>query len=228
MKNQAALLKHLQEVTKQKLEAKLIGTKFRIYPQTPYSYHQIRRYINENSFRKLHLYAARRQDAPCGHQRAPHRYVSHADRSRSGDAGKYCTCTPRGVKCVKNHLAKDCTKPIDEKPKCCLCEGDHPANCVGCPKYSRHRIAEEKEKTIKKRSSPTGATKKLTSGSSVPKMPHSASSPPQPTETRNPPTTSTSTPKQNNNQEFSTDIFDELRNPAVQETFELLEQFIKI
>ncbi|GFW68404.1 hypothetical protein TNCV_3617491 [Trichonephila clavipes] len=32
VKNQAALLKHLQDVTKQKLEAKLIGTKFRIYP----------------------------------------------------------------------------------------------------------------------------------------------------------------------------------------------------
>ncbi|GFQ93398.1 hypothetical protein TNCT_642261 [Trichonephila clavata] len=46
--NQAALLKHLQGVTKQKLEAKLIGTKFRIYPQTPYAYTLIRRYIDEN------------------------------------------------------------------------------------------------------------------------------------------------------------------------------------
>ncbi|GFT99313.1 nucleic-acid-binding protein from transposon X-element [Trichonephila clavipes] len=49
VKNQAALLQHLQNITKQKLEAKLIGTKFRIYPKTPYAYHQIRRYIEENS-----------------------------------------------------------------------------------------------------------------------------------------------------------------------------------
>ncbi|GFS64145.1 hypothetical protein TNCV_3945121 [Trichonephila clavipes] len=49
VKNQAALLQHLQTITKQKLEAKLIGTKFHIYPKTPYAYHQIRRYIEENS-----------------------------------------------------------------------------------------------------------------------------------------------------------------------------------
>ncbi|GFQ87995.1 nucleic-acid-binding protein from transposon X-element [Trichonephila clavata] len=47
--NQAALLKHLQGVTKLKLEAKLIGTKLRIYPQIPYAYTLIRRYIDENS-----------------------------------------------------------------------------------------------------------------------------------------------------------------------------------
>ncbi|GFU53041.1 hypothetical protein TNCV_3098291 [Trichonephila clavipes] len=53
--NQAALLQHLQTITKQKLEAKLIGTKFRIYPKTPYAYHQIRRYIEENSL-ESHTY----------------------------------------------------------------------------------------------------------------------------------------------------------------------------
>ncbi|GFX77465.1 probable RNA-directed DNA polymerase from transposon X-element [Trichonephila clavipes] len=42
------------------------------------------------------------------------------------------------------------------------------------------------------------------------------------------PTASTSQPKQNNNPETISDIFDELKNPAVQETFELLEEFIKI
>ncbi|GFT46466.1 hypothetical protein TNCV_3219621 [Trichonephila clavipes] len=55
VKNQAALLQHLQTITKQKLEAKLIGTKFRIYPKTPYAYHQIRRYIEENSL-ESHTY----------------------------------------------------------------------------------------------------------------------------------------------------------------------------
>ncbi|GFW47282.1 nucleic-acid-binding protein from transposon X-element [Trichonephila clavipes] len=230
VKNQAALLKHLQEVTKQKLEAKLIGTKFRIYPQTPYSYHQIRRYINENSLESftymlpedkmlrvvirglpidmsatqivadLEMQGFNIKECPNMQSRktgqpmplfmlsmeSPEKHKTifkkvtsigyvkcevEILRKKHGlpqcfrcqgffHSSKYCTCTPRGVKCVKNHLAKDCTKPIDEKPKCCLCEGDHPANCVGCPKYSRHRIAEEKEKTIKKkRSSPTGATK---------------------------------------------------------------------
>ncbi|GFW24046.1 hypothetical protein TNCV_4950901 [Trichonephila clavipes] len=46
VKNQAALLQHLQTITKQKLEAKLIG-KVQIYP-TPYAYHQIRRYIKNS------------------------------------------------------------------------------------------------------------------------------------------------------------------------------------
>ncbi|GFT51698.1 nucleic-acid-binding protein from transposon X-element [Trichonephila clavipes] len=55
VKNQAALLQHLQTITKQKLEAKLIGTKFRIYPKTPYAYHQIRRYTEENSL-ESHTY----------------------------------------------------------------------------------------------------------------------------------------------------------------------------
>ncbi|GFU10713.1 RNA-directed DNA polymerase from mobile element jockey [Trichonephila clavipes] len=47
--NQAGLLKHLQDLTKIKLEAKLIGSKLRIFPQTAYAYHLIRKYIEENS-----------------------------------------------------------------------------------------------------------------------------------------------------------------------------------
>ncbi|GFU79597.1 hypothetical protein TNCV_1890891 [Trichonephila clavipes] len=47
--NQAGLLKHLQGLTNLKLEAKLIGTKLRIYPQTAYAYHLIRKYVNENN-----------------------------------------------------------------------------------------------------------------------------------------------------------------------------------
>ncbi|GFW49126.1 RNA-directed DNA polymerase from mobile element jockey [Trichonephila clavipes] len=47
--NQAGLLKHLQDLTKLKLEAKLIGSKLRIFPQTAYAYHLIRKYVEENS-----------------------------------------------------------------------------------------------------------------------------------------------------------------------------------
>ncbi|GFR02786.1 hypothetical protein TNCT_732941 [Trichonephila clavata] len=49
VKNQAALLKHLQEITKIQLQAQLIGTRMKVYPQTPYAYHIIRRYINDNN-----------------------------------------------------------------------------------------------------------------------------------------------------------------------------------
>ncbi|GFU54364.1 nucleic-acid-binding protein from transposon X-element [Nephila pilipes] len=43
----ATLLKKLQEITKIKLVAKLTGTSLRIFPQTPYAYHTIRRYVDE-------------------------------------------------------------------------------------------------------------------------------------------------------------------------------------
>ncbi|GFQ95210.1 nucleic-acid-binding protein from transposon X-element [Trichonephila clavata] len=45
--NQDALLKHLREMTRVNLEAKLIGNKLRIFPQTAYAYNHIRRYIAE-------------------------------------------------------------------------------------------------------------------------------------------------------------------------------------
>ncbi|GFX36928.1 nucleic-acid-binding protein from transposon X-element [Trichonephila clavipes] len=48
VKNQAALLKHLQDITKQKLQAQLLGTRMKIFPQTPYAYHTIRRYVDKN------------------------------------------------------------------------------------------------------------------------------------------------------------------------------------
>ncbi|GFY43090.1 RNA-directed DNA polymerase from mobile element jockey [Trichonephila inaurata madagascariensis] len=46
--NKAGLLKHLQDLTKLKLEAKLIGSKLRIFPQTAYAYHRIRKYVDDN------------------------------------------------------------------------------------------------------------------------------------------------------------------------------------
>ncbi|GFU00906.1 nucleic-acid-binding protein from transposon X-element, partial [Trichonephila clavipes] len=179
VKNQAALLQHLQTITKQKLEAKLIGTKFRIYPKTPYAYHQIRRYIEENSS-ESHTYMLPEDkllravirglptdmsptqiiadlETQGFHIKDCHNMQIEALRKKYGPpqcfrcqgffhSSKYCTRTPRCVKCAKNHLAKDCKKPIDEKPKCCLCEGEHPANYLDCPKKPRHRIAEEKER----------------------------------------------------------------------------------
>ncbi|GFW56158.1 probable RNA-directed DNA polymerase from transposon X-element [Trichonephila clavipes] len=147
-------------------------------------------------------------------------------------SSKYCTRTPRCVKCAKNHLAKDCTKAIDEKPKCCLCEGEHPANYLNCPKNPRHRIAEEKEKkkTTKKPAYITPEPPKVNfweqRAKTAAQRQQSTSTNQQKQEKT--PTASTSQPKQNNNPETISDIFDELKNPAVQETFDLLEEFIKI
>ncbi|GFY63745.1 nucleic-acid-binding protein from transposon X-element [Trichonephila inaurata madagascariensis] len=46
--NQAGLLKHLPDLANLKLEAKLIGTKLRIYPQMAFAYHRIRKYVDDN------------------------------------------------------------------------------------------------------------------------------------------------------------------------------------
>ncbi|GFX55663.1 nucleic-acid-binding protein from transposon X-element [Trichonephila clavipes] len=302
VENQAALLHHLQNITKQKLEAKLIGSKFRIYPKTPYAYHQIRRYIEENSLEShtymlpedkllravirglptdmsptqiiadlesqgFHIKDCHNMQSKKTGQAMPlfmlsmerneeHKKIFQsvtsigyikcqveALRKKYGPpqcfrcqgffhSSKYCTRTPRCVKCAKNHLAKDCTKAIDEKPKCCLCEGEHPANYLNCPKNPRHRIAEEKEKK-RQQKKPAYITPEPPKVNFWEQRAKTAAQRQQSTSTNQQkqektPTASTSQPKQNNNPETISDIFDELKNPAVQETFELLEEFIKI
>ncbi|GFY42224.1 RNA-directed DNA polymerase from mobile element jockey [Trichonephila inaurata madagascariensis] len=147
-------------------------------------------------------------------------------------SSKYCTRTPRCVKCSKNHIVKDCPKPIDGKPKRCLCDGEHPANFLDYPKNPRHRIVEEKEKKLKSK-------KKIHVVPEPPKVnfweerAKTATQRQQPTSTdqpkpKIPPAASTSSSKQSNSPDFTPDIFNELKNPAVQETFELLEQFLEI
>ncbi|GFW03528.1 nucleic-acid-binding protein from transposon X-element [Trichonephila clavipes] len=60
-------------------------------------------------------------------------------------SSKYYTRAARCVECAGDHLAKDCVKPIDQKPKCCLCEGEHPTSFLGCSKErSRRRKASTK------------------------------------------------------------------------------------
>ncbi|GFX19498.1 putative RNA-directed DNA polymerase from transposon X-element [Trichonephila clavipes] len=172
VKNQAALLKHLQEVTKQKLEAKLIGTKFRIYPQTPYSYHQIRRYINENT---LESFTYMLPEEKMFHavirglliDMSPSQiiadietqgfHVKECHNMQSRKTGQPMPLFMLAMESTEQHktifkqvtsigFVKYCPKPIEEKPTCCLCGGDHPANFLDCPKNPRHRIAAEKEK----------------------------------------------------------------------------------
>jgi len=45
------------------------------------------------------------------------------------------------VKCAGNHWTKECKKPIDTKPTCANCGGEHPANYKGCPVYKKKQEA---------------------------------------------------------------------------------------
>ncbi|GFX28827.1 nucleic-acid-binding protein from transposon X-element [Trichonephila clavipes] len=201
-----------------KLEAKLIGTKLRIFPQTAHAYHLIRKYVEENSLesytyilpedKKLRLVIrGLPTDMPpieiIGSLAAKKITVNECHIMTSKKTGKemplflitmdkteqtkaayhvteigymnvkveslrpkygppqffrcqgffhssrFCTGTPRCVKCAGNHLAKECSKPINQKPKCCLCEGEHPASFLGCPRNPRDKV--EKEETSNKK-----------------------------------------------------------------------------
>lgn len=49
---------------------------------------------------------------------------------------KYCNRKPRCVKCAGDHLTKNCQRTTeDDKVKCVLCNGSHPANYKGCKHY---------------------------------------------------------------------------------------------
>ncbi|GFT76726.1 RNA-directed DNA polymerase from mobile element jockey [Trichonephila clavipes] len=121
-------------------------------------------------------------------------------------SSRFCTRTTRCVKCAGNHLAKDCSKPIDQKPKCCLCEGEHPASFLGCPRNPRNKT-EKEDSTNKKATKPVKTT-------------FTTPAPPKPSQA-----TSSAAPS---SVESAEDLFDQLNSPAVRETFDLLEEFIKI
>lgn len=55
---------------------------------------------------------------------------------RFGHSSLQCGHSPRCVKCGKNHPSKECTKPKEDSPTCCNCNGKHTANYRGCPYYT--------------------------------------------------------------------------------------------
>ncbi|GFU01180.1 hypothetical protein TNCV_5108721 [Trichonephila clavipes] len=62
-----------------------------------------------------------------------------------------------GVSCAPKPSGEGLQKPIDEKPKCCLCVGEHPANYLDCPKppaSDRRREGEEEKREEKPTSHP--------------------------------------------------------------------------
>lgn len=46
-----------------------------------------------------------------------------------------CNLAYRCVKCAGPHDAKKCSKPIEDPPKCCNCNGNHVASWKGCPTH---------------------------------------------------------------------------------------------
>lgn len=52
-----------------------------------------------------------------------------------GHSKKYCSYSPRCVRCGEEHPSTHCTKTRDLPAKCALCKGDHPANYKGCQIY---------------------------------------------------------------------------------------------
>lgn len=52
-----------------------------------------------------------------------------------GHTKKYCSYSPRCVRCGGHHPSSSCNKSNDSPAKCALCEGDHPANYKGCHIY---------------------------------------------------------------------------------------------
>ncbi|GFQ70011.1 nucleic-acid-binding protein from transposon X-element [Trichonephila clavata] len=261
--NQAALLKHLQQITKLKLEAKLIGTKFLVFPQTPYAYSLIRRYIAENSLegytymlpedKKLRaVIRGLPIDMP------PMEIISDLDKQgfRNRDSNQLRKVTveilrkkygpPQCFRCQgfstpanlhahtqvrqvrRQSSCQECEKLFGDKPKCCLCGGEHPANFLGCPKNPKPRIDAEKEKKRQQRAALTNPEptkvnfwEQRTQSATQSQQPISTS---QPGPSTAPPPSSKPVTSQNS----PSDLFEQLKNRAVQDTFELLEQFITI
>jgi len=48
---------------------------------------------------------------------------------------KYCSYSPRCVRCEGHHPSFSCSKSNESPDKCALCEGDHPSNYNGCCIY---------------------------------------------------------------------------------------------
>ncbi|GFS74248.1 hypothetical protein NPIL_429831, partial [Nephila pilipes] len=52
---------------------------------------------------------------------------------------------PKCVKCAGDHLTKECLKDIKTPPKCCLCDGPHPANYLQCPRNPANHPPKQKQ-----------------------------------------------------------------------------------
>ncbi|GFW17263.1 RNA-directed DNA polymerase from mobile element jockey [Trichonephila clavipes] len=253
VKNQVALLKHLREITKLKFQAQLLGTRMKIFPQTPYVYHTIRRHINENNLeghtfmlpeeKKLRTVV---RGLPIdtdpldiiSELKSPNVNVEECYNMINRKLGApmplfviICTMSEnnRGLHKIPelnnvkikieilrkkygppqcDHLSKDCKKTLDEPPKCCHCDGDHPASYLQCPKNPQNKPKKEKGKLSQNQR-------------------EIFEFPPPPAVNPEPIPSTSQSPQQPGTQ-TSPDLFIQLRDPEVVDLFQGLQDFIQI
>ncbi|VVC25054.1 Pre-C2HC domain,Zinc finger, CCHC-type [Cinara cedri] len=54
-----------------------------------------------------------------------------------GHSKRYCSYSPRCVRCGEDHPSTHYSKTSDSPTKCALCIGDHPTNYKGCQTYKK-------------------------------------------------------------------------------------------
>ncbi len=111
-----------------------------------------------------------------------------------GHTQNFCALKERCVKCAGFHPSKKCPIPIERKPKCANCSGEHTANYRGCPAYlAAYKRRFPKPVKAVDRLRDTSATAKNVSYANAAKSVNTASQPP--TSTATPPTTKQPSPQ---------------------------------
>ncbi|GFY48037.1 hypothetical protein TNIN_277291 [Trichonephila inaurata madagascariensis] len=143
--------------------------------------------------------------------------------------------------CGKPHLTGDCKKTAAEEPTCCHCQGNHPANFLGCPKNPLNKPPPPPkvnawEERIKKRKELQEAAKRKAEQASKQKMQPSAT-PVELNPTPVLPSTSAkkSSPQPQTRQDPDMDqsanlasTLEDFQDPQVLEMLGVLKKFVKI
>ncbi|GFS72847.1 nucleic-acid-binding protein from transposon X-element [Nephila pilipes] len=151
---------------------------------------------------------------------------------------RYCTRNPKCVKCGKNHLTKDCTKPKEVAPTCCHCNGAHTSNYLQCPMNHLNRPSKAEKmksqteerirlKTILKEKRQPLRINRPVIHTTPTSYAQAAATKVIPT-TQGIPESSTPTQAPLSNLQDPLDTFDQLKNPQVIEMFDILQNFIAI
>ncbi|GFX37017.1 RNA-directed DNA polymerase from mobile element jockey [Trichonephila clavipes] len=157
-------------------------------------------------------------------------------------SSRFCTRNPKCVKCGKPHLTRDCKKTPEEEPTCCLCQGKHPANFLGCSKnpltnpHHRPKVNAWDERAKKRRDMQEAAKRKAeqeTAQQARPPPTHAAELNPKATL----PSTSTKKPTQKDyiaqdpDQDHSENLastLEDFQDPRVIEMLDVLKKFVQI
>ncbi|GFT46442.1 hypothetical protein TNCV_440921 [Trichonephila clavipes] len=139
-------------------------------------------------------------------------------------SSKYCTRTPRCVKCAKITWRRIARSPLTRNQNAIsVRESTLPTTSTALKILGIGSLKRRRERRTKKTVYVTPEPPKVNfweqRAKTFAQRQQSTSTNQQ--KPAKPPTTSTHPSKQKNNPEINTDIFDELKNPAVQETFEL-------